>query len=87
MMHSSADLTQLVSSLMTAAVVEAKPDGYTYGAVSAPDWVLPVGAVLAILTAAVPILLRPGEKALDQQRIDEKTTNNQFNKRRNKDLL
>jgi hypothetical protein len=35
--------------------------------------VLPVGAAAVILTAAVPILLRPGEEALEQQRIDEDT--------------
>jgi len=43
------------------------------GAVNAPSWVVPVGAGLAILTAAVPVLLRPGEEALEQQRIDEQT--------------
>ena len=74
------------SAALLTAVAEAKPDDYIYGAVAAPSWALPLGAVLAILTAAIPILLRPGEKALDQQRIDEETTNNTFNKRRNKDL-
>ena len=69
---------------MTA--VESKPDNYVYGAVSAPDWVLPLGAFLVILTAAIPILLRPGEEALDQQRENEKITNNKFNKKQNKDL-
>lgn len=73
-------------SLLTAVVVEEKPDGYVYGAVAAPSWALPVGAVLAVLTAAVPFLLRPGEQALEQQRENEETTNSQFNKRKNKDL-
>ena len=41
------------------------------GSVNAPDWVIPVGAVAVILTAALPILLRPGEEALDQMREDE----------------
>jgi hypothetical protein len=50
----------VMSSLILA--VETKPDGYVYGAVNAPGWVLPVGALVAVLTAAVPILLRPGEK-------------------------
>ena len=75
-----------LSSLVTAAVQEAKPDDYVYGAVSAPSWVLPVGCVFVVLSAGIPILLRPGEKALEQQRIDEEQTNNQFNKRQNKDL-
>jgi hypothetical protein len=76
------------NSLLTAAAeVAEKSDSYVYGTVNAPSWVLPVGAVFAILTAAIPILLRPGEKALDQQRINEETTNTQFNKRKNKDLL
>eukprot|EP01038_Epipyxis_sp_PR26KG_P008111 gene8111-10986_t len=60
---------------------------YKYGEVVAPSWVLPVGAVLVILTAAIPILLRPGEKALEQQRENERTTNSKFNKRSGKDLL
>jgi hypothetical protein len=30
-----------------------------------------VGAFAVIVTAALPILLRPGEEALEQQRIDE----------------
>ena len=41
------------------------------GSVNAPDWVIPVGAAAVILTAALPILLRPGEEALDQMREDE----------------
>ena len=41
------------------------------GSVNAPGWVLPAGAALVILTAAVPILLQPGEEALEQQRLDE----------------
>jgi hypothetical protein len=73
-----------LSSLMTA--IDTKPDNYEYGAVAAPDWVLPLGAFLVILTAAIPILLKPGEEALDQQRENEKITNNKFNKKQNKDL-
>ncbi len=69
---------------MTA--IDTKPDNYEYGAVAAPDWVLPLGAFLVILTAAIPILLKPGEEALDQQRENEKITNNKFNKKQNKDL-
>jgi hypothetical protein len=47
--------------LLAAADLASKPDNYQYGAVAAPSWVLPLAAVAAILTAAVPILLRPGE--------------------------
>jgi hypothetical protein len=76
------------SSLLTAAQeITSKGDDYVYGAVSAPEWALPLGAVLVIATAAIPLLLRPGEEALEQQRENEKTTNSQFNKRKNKDLL
>ena len=44
---------------------------FSDGSVNAPGWVLPVGAFAVIVTAALPILLRPGEEALEQQRIDE----------------
>jgi hypothetical protein len=75
----STHLNSLASlqSLLTA-VAEVKPDGYVYGAVAAPDFVLPLAAVLAVLTAAIPVLLKPGEKALEDQRNDEQTTNNVF---------
>jgi hypothetical protein len=76
----ASDFIQNGMSLLTA--IESKPDDYVYGAVSAPDWVLPAAAVLAILTAAIPILLRPGEKALEEQRNNESITNNKFNKKR-----
>ena len=71
--------------LLSAAASEKGAD-YVYGAVSAPDWALPLGAVLVILTAALPILLKPGEAALDQQRENEAQTGSEFNKRKNKDL-
>ena len=35
--------------------------GYVYGEVAAPSFVLPLFAVLAVLTAAIPFLLRPGK--------------------------
>jgi len=57
------------------------PDDYVYGQVNAPGWVLPVAAVAIIAFAAVPFLLTSGEKALEQQRIDEETTNSQFGKK------
>jgi hypothetical protein len=41
---------------------------YEYGAVDAPIGLAIGAGILAILTAAVPVLLRPGEKALDEMR-------------------
>ena len=41
------------------------------GAVEAPGWVLPVGGLLAVLTALLPVLLAPGDEALQRQRSDE----------------
>ena len=73
-------------SILTAVEVAEKPDDYVYGAVNAPGWVLPLGAVLVIATAAIPILLRPGESALEQQRRNEEETGTTFNKRKNEDL-
>jgi hypothetical protein len=68
-------------SNLVLAVTEAKPDSYQYGAVNAPGWVLPLAAVLAIATAAaIPIFLKPGQEALEQQRNVEKDTNNKFGK-------
>ena len=69
-----------------AAVNAAKPDGYVYGSVAAPDWALPVGLVLIIATAAVPLLLTPGEKALDSQREDEATKGVQFGRKKKDDV-
>lgn len=86
MLLDGSNFLQSTSSLLNVVTQTVKPEGYEYGAVSAPDWVLPVTAVLVILTAAIPILLRPGEKALEQQRLDEEAKNSQFNKRKNKDL-
>ena len=50
------------NSIMVLAVeaVEQAED-YKYGAVAAPAWALPLGAVLVIATAAIPILLKPGQ--------------------------
>lgn len=39
-----------------------------YGAVEAPGWVVPVGGLLAILTALLPVLLAPGDDAFQRQR-------------------
>ena len=50
------------NSLMVAAVeVVEQAEDYKYGAVAAPSWALPLGAVLVIFTAAIPILLKPGQ--------------------------
>jgi hypothetical protein len=42
--------TELATSFLTAV---AKDPNYEYGAVAAPDFVLPLGAVLVILTAGI----------------------------------
>lgn len=49
-----------------------------YGSVEAPGWVLPLGAVLAIGTSLLPILLSPGEEAFQQQQSDEAETKGLF---------
>jgi hypothetical protein len=54
---------QVSGSIYSFVLADAE-SSYKYGEVVAPSWVLPVGAILVILTAAIPILLRPGEKAL-----------------------
>lgn len=74
------DTLQHATSMLNA-VVEAKPDGYVYGAVAAPDFALPLGLVLIIGTAAIPLLLNPGEKALEQQRLDEETRGVKFGRK------
>lgn len=54
------------SVLLTAVEVAEKADDYQYGAVAAPSWALPLGAVLVIFTAAIPVLLKPGEEVYYQ---------------------
>lgn len=54
------------SVLLTAVEVAEKADDYQYGAVAAPSWALPLGAVLVIFTAAIPVLLKPGEEVYHQ---------------------
>eukprot|EP00619_Florenciella_sp_RCC1007_P012584 CAMPEP_0205922988 /NCGR_PEP_ID=MMETSP1325-20131115/15399_1 /ASSEMBLY_ACC=CAM_ASM_000708 /TAXON_ID=236786 /ORGANISM="Florenciella sp., Strain RCC1007" /LENGTH=119 /DNA_ID=CAMNT_0053291109 /DNA_START=42 /DNA_END=401 /DNA_ORIENTATION=+ len=71
----SMDMAEVIANVPQA--IAAANDGYEYGAVNAPGWVLPVGALAVILTAAVPVLLSPGEEALEQQRIDEETLRNE----------
>jgi len=72
---------------LVAVAEVAKPDGYQYGAVAAPDWALPVGAFAVVLLAGIPILLAPGEKALDTQRENEATKGVKFGRKpRNDDV-
>eukprot|EP00747_Dinoflagellata_sp_TGD_P166125 gnl/TRDRNA2_/TRDRNA2_188421_c0_seq1.p1 gnl/TRDRNA2_/TRDRNA2_188421_c0~~gnl/TRDRNA2_/TRDRNA2_188421_c0_seq1.p1 ORF type:complete len:203 (+),score=53.52 gnl/TRDRNA2_/TRDRNA2_188421_c0_seq1:128-736(+) len=54
------------------------------GDVNAPPWVLPVAALGTVLTAAVPILLKPGEEALEQQIEREKKVGVGFQNKNNK---
>jgi hypothetical protein len=78
--------TSPIDFLVAVAEV-AKPDGYQYGAVAAPDWALPVGAFAVVLLAGIPILLAPGEKALDTQRENEATKGVKFGRKpRNDDV-
>lgn len=42
------------------------------GTVDAPPWVLPLAGLATVVTAAVPVLLKPGEEALEQQRENER---------------
>lgn len=52
-----------VAALLAPAAAFAEEAGYEYGGVSAPSWVLPAGAVLAIATALLPLALQGGEEA------------------------
>lgn len=72
--------TTLTTALVTAATplasfaAAAQDDDYVYGAVAAPGgltfaWVL---GVAAILTAAVPVLLAPGEDAFNEMKEKDK---------------
>ena len=53
-------------------------DGIVYGSVNAPNFVPFIGAFFVIILAGLPALLSGGEKALEQQRIDEETKGNRF---------
>ena len=53
-------------------------DGIVYGSVQAPSFVPFVGAFFVIILAGLPALLSSGEKALEQQRLDEESKGNQF---------
>lgn len=73
---------QGVNNTLVAAA-NADPD-YTYGQVAAPSWAFPLDAVLAVATAALPFLLKPGEKALEQQRLGEEGTKSGFGQGKNR---
>lgn len=53
-----------------------------YGAVDAPGWVAPLGGILLIGSALLPIVLAPGEEAFNQQRGDEEAVQTQFGRGR-----
>lgn len=76
-------LAALAASPLAALAEDAEE--YEYGAVNAPPGIALIGGVLAILTAALPVLLQGGEKALEQQRIDEASRGGTFGK--NADIL
>jgi len=78
----SAMLLDLPFNLL-AEVVDGSGER-VYGAVDAPDWVIPVGGLLAILTALLPVLLAPGEEAFTRQQGDEQKVANQFGRDRRK---
>mmetsp|Transcript_12187 Transcript_12187/g.26668 ORF Transcript_12187/g.26668 Transcript_12187/m.26668 type:complete len:118 (+) Transcript_12187:113-466(+) len=72
-------LSKLTTAITTASIaiatsplvaIAADEDGYEYGAVAAPGGIgLAVGlGVVAILTAAVPVILAPGEDAFNEMK-------------------
>uniref|UniRef100_A0A7S2SMI4 Photosystem I reaction center subunit VIII n=1 Tax=Rhizochromulina marina TaxID=1034831 RepID=A0A7S2SMI4_9STRA len=70
----------LADPTILGAPLALAEEGIKYGSVQAPSWVLPVGALFTIITAAVPILLRPGEEALDKMREQEEDLDFKFRK-------
>ena len=65
-MASAAIVTASLPVWATAFAVE---DDYEYGAVDAPPLVPIIGGVLAIGTALLPVLLKPGEEAFEEVRM------------------
>mmetsp|Transcript_15372 Transcript_15372/g.47716 ORF Transcript_15372/g.47716 Transcript_15372/m.47716 type:complete len:113 (-) Transcript_15372:60-398(-) len=51
------------AAALLAPTIAAAADSYEYGAVSAPDWVLPAGAFLSIATAGIGFALQSGDDA------------------------
>jgi hypothetical protein len=62
--------TALSISPLAAIAEQAADDEYVYGAVNAPGGIglAAVLGVLAILTAAVPVILAPGEDAFNEMK-------------------
>lgn len=56
----------LVTANIPVWAAMAVEDDYEYGAVDAPPLVPIVGGLLAILTALLPIALKPGEEAFEE---------------------
>ena len=56
----------LVTANLPIWAALAVEDDYEYGAVDAPPLVPIIGGVLAILTALLPIALKPGEEAFEE---------------------
>ena len=56
----------VTANLPVWAALAVVDDDYEYGAVDAPPLVPIVGGVLAILTALLPIALKPGEEAFEE---------------------
>mmetsp|Transcript_4281 Transcript_4281/g.10977 ORF Transcript_4281/g.10977 Transcript_4281/m.10977 type:complete len:118 (+) Transcript_4281:63-416(+) len=52
-----------IASAVAPLVALAAQDDYEYGAVNAPGWVLPVGALTVIATALLPLALQAGDDA------------------------
>ena len=77
---SSSTQQKMLPDLRIAAAQAVDDPNYVYGAVSAPDWVLPVGAFGIIITAAIPALLAPAENELEAQRQREEETKSGFGK-------
>ncbi len=65
-----ATATVLSTSPLAALAEQAADDEYVYGAVNAPGGIglAAVLGVLAILTAAVPVILAPGEDAFNEMK-------------------
>mmetsp|Transcript_23616 Transcript_23616/g.35894 ORF Transcript_23616/g.35894 Transcript_23616/m.35894 type:complete len:124 (+) Transcript_23616:100-471(+) len=66
----AATITTAALASPLAAIAEDADEDYVYGAVSAPGGIgLAVGlGVVAILTAAVPVVLAPGEDAYNEMK-------------------
>ena len=58
----------LVTANILPFVALAEEDDYVYGAVDAPPLIPIIGGILAILTAALPVLLRSGEEAFEEMK-------------------